>query len=447
MISSPIKTECPRIAILGRPNVGKSTLFNRLVGRRRAITDATPGVTRDAVEKECILDGIRVLLIDTGGFTLNRDELNKQIVGKSLQIVKNADVALLLCDARETTGEDLSFVELLRPYTEKIILVVNKVDDPVHDAYVYDKYKWGFKNVVGISAEHGRNIEALKKQIIGLIDTERVTPSEVHEQEIKLSILGKPNTGKSTLLNRLLGEEKAIVSEIPGTTRDVIEGRFVYKRKTFKVLDTAGIRRKKKIKAAVEYYSVNRAIGSIEESDVVCLLVDAEQGLTEQDKKICMLVLKKGKGLILALNKWDLVKKVSNQLQAFTDRIRFLFPVMDFIPILPLSAQEGFGVESLLQTVVMVWDSLNRRVETSLLNKFISEWTKAYPIPGKKGRMKIRYATQVSVNPVRFVFFLNMLEGYPKVYTQYLKNKIRKDLGFSNVPIMIELKKAVRNQI
>ncbi|MBN1799120.1 MAG: ribosome biogenesis GTPase Der [Spirochaetales bacterium] len=447
MISSPIKTECPRIAILGRPNVGKSTLFNRLVGKRRAITDATPGVTRDAVEKVCILDGIKVLLIDTGGFTLTKDDLNQQVVKKSLQMVKNADVALLLCDAHETTGEDLSFVELLRPFTEKIILVVNKVDDPIHDVYVYDKYKWGFKTIVGISAEHGRNMETLKKQILSLIDTEKADRSEVHEQEIKLSILGKPNTGKSTLLNKFLGEEKAIVSEVPGTTRDVIEGRFIYKDKLFRVLDTAGIRRKKKVKEAVEYYSVNRAIGSIEESDVVCMLVDAEQGLTEQDKKICMLVIKKGKGLILALNKWDLLKKVPNQLQAYTDRIRFLFPVMDFLPVLPLSAKQESGIDSLLQTVIKVWNSLNRRVETALLNKYVGEWTSTYPIPGKKGRMKIRYATQVSVNPLRFVFFLNSLQGYPQSYTQYLKNRIRKDLGFPNVPLIIELKKAARNQL
>jgi GTP-binding protein len=445
LISSPIKTEFPRISILGRPNVGKSTLFNRLVGERRAITDATPGVTRDAVEKECVLDGIKVLLIDTGGFTLNKDDLNKQVKVRSLKTVEDADVALLLCDARETTGEDLSFVELLRPYTDKIILVVNKVDDPIHDAYVYDKYKWGFKNVVGISAEHGRNIKDLKKQILSLIDRERVVQKRVDEHEIKLSILGKPNTGKSTLLNRLLGQEKAIVSEEPGTTRDVIEGRFVYKRLAFRVLDTAGIRRKKKIKQAVEYYSVNRAINTIEESDVICVLVDAGEGLTDQDKKICMLVIKKGKGLILALNKWDLIKKVPNQLQAFTDRIRFLFPVMDFIPILPLSATRGSGVEILLQTVVKVWRTLQRRVETALLNKFVKQWTENYPIPGKKGRMKIRYATQVSVNPLKFIFFLNMLQGYPQSYSQYLQNRIRKDLGFSHVPIIIELKKAVRD--
>ncbi len=447
MISSPIKTDYPRIVILGRPNVGKSTLFNRLLGRRRAITDSLPGVTRDAVDKDCDLDGVRVTLTDTGGFTLNKDELNKKIREKSLAMVESADVALLVSDANMTTGEDQAFVELLRPYSPKIILVVNKVDDPLHEAGVYEKYSWGFNHVIGVSAEHGRNIPQLKKQIVSMIGAKRgVTRALAHGEtgaEIRLAVLGKPNTGKSTLVNRLLGEERSIVSETPGTTRDIIEGMFGYKHKLIRVMDTAGIRRKKKVDEAIEYYSVNRAIASIAESDVVCLLVDALEGLSEQDKKICMLVLHRGKGLVMALNKWDLLPEMPNRLRAFKDRIRFLFPVMDFVPIIPISAKEGPGVERMLDTVVGVWNLLHRRVETALLNRKLADWTKAYVIPGNKGRIKIRYATQVSVNPIRFVFFLNIIRGYPQGYTQYLKNKIRRELGFSLVPFEIELKKAV----
>jgi GTP-binding protein len=399
LILSPISFDFPKVVILGRPNVGKSTLFNRLLGRRRAITAATPGVTRDAVENECTIEGIKVILIDTGGFTLNKDELNKKVVEKSLELVKNSDVALLLCDIHETTGEDQSFVELLRPYTEKIILVVNKVDDQLHEISIYEKYEWGFRHVIGVSAEHGRNIDQLKKVILTLLAKEKSGPAKTIEPEIRLTILGKPNTGKSTLLNKLIGEEKAIVSESPGTTRDVIEGRFIYKDIPFQVLDTAGIRKKKKIQEEVEYYSVNRAIQSIEESDIVFILIDAEEGLTEQDKKICMLVIKKGKGLIFAINKWDLLIDVPNRLQAYRDRIHFLFPVLNFVPILPLSAKSGYGVDKLLNTTINIWNLLHKRVETSSLNKRVKEWNNQYALPGKKEKIKIRYATQVSINP------------------------------------------------
>jgi len=451
LISSPINLDLPRIVILGRPNVGKSTLFNRLLGARRAITHSMPGVTRDAVEKECTLEDVKVLLTDTGGFTLQKDELNQKIIEKSLQLIKSAEVALLLSDAHLTTGEDQAFVEMLRPYSDKIILVVNKIDDPVHEAEMYDKYQWGFSHVIGISAEHGRNIDLLKKQIVRMVSGKKsaadgAKPAEARESEIKLAVLGKPNTGKSTLVNHLLGEERSIVSAVPGTTRDIIEGVFTFKQRRIRVLDTAGIRRKKKISEAVEYYSVNRAIKSIDECDVVALLIDALEGLSEQDKKICMLVVKRAKGLILVLNKWDLLPEMPNRLQAFKDRIRFLFPVMDFVPIIPLSAKQGMGTDKLIKTVVEVWHLLHKRVDTSRLNKKLAEWTKAYVIPGNKRRLKIRYATQVSVNPIKFIFFLNILRGYPQSYTQYLKNKIRRELGFSLVPFDIELRKAVHDK-
>lgn len=446
MISSPIKINYPKVAILGKPNVGKSTLFNRLLGRRKAITDPTPGVTRDVVEAECNLNGLKILLIDTGGYTLEKQGLNRVIARKSLNAVNNIDLALLLLDAEEISGEDYDFIEALRPFSHKIILVVNKVDNAQREFLVPEKYELGFECVVAISAEHGRNIEILKNHILSLLNVKEQSGIQEKNPEIRLAILGKPNTGKSTLLNSILGEEKSLVAEEPGTTRDVIEGRFFYKEKLFLLLDTAGIRKKKKVKNRIEYYSVNRAIKSIAESDIVILLVDAQEGLTEQDKKIALLVIARSKGLIIALNKWDLLKGVPNQLNALQDRIKFLFPPSETIPILPLCARDGFGLKEILNKVIVIWKQLHRRVDTAQLNKALKSWLAKYNIPVRTKNIKIRYGTQVSSNPLKFVFFINTLKGYPQFYTQYLKNRIRQDLGFNWVPFSVEIRK-VNNKL
>jgi len=442
LIPAPIKVNHPKIVILGKPNVGKSTLFNRLLGRRRAITDPTPGVTRDVVEAECTLNGLKLLLIDTGGYTLEKQGLNKIIAQKSLNTISKVDLALLLIDVQEISGEDYSFIEALRPFSHKIILVVNKVDNTQRESLVYEKYELGFNIVVGISAEHGRNIEILKNHILTMLNIQEQRETKETEPEIRLVILGKPNTGKSTLLNLILGEEKAIVAKAPGTTRDVVEGKFLFKNKIFLLLDTAGIRKKKMVKNPVEYYSVNRAIKSIKENDIIILLINAREGLTEQDKKIALLVTNRNKGLIIALNKWDLLKSIPNQLNALKDRINFLFPPTESIPILPLCAKDGYGLEPILDKAIVIWKQLHKRVETSHLNKTLKKWLEKYSIPARGKNVKLRYATQVSINPLKFIFFTNTIKGYPQLYTRYLKNRIRQDLGFTCVPFSVEIRKA-----
>jgi GTPase len=470
--------QLPRVAILGRPNVGKSTLFNVLLGRRRAITFSDPGVTRDPVEVQCTLAGARVLLIDTGGYLSNAEEpikartgsaqaragveqtraagLDRIVSARSLQTAREADLVLLVLDAAETTAEDEDFLRRVRPFSEKIFLVVNKVDTPDRDTLVWNAHAHGFPNVFGVSAAHGRGIARLKEMIAGALEARLEAPltaggaprrpAEAESLEVvRIAILGKPNTGKSSLANRLTGTEKSIVSPIAGTTRDIVENSFNFRGKTFEILDTAGIRRKSRVKDPVEYYSVNRAFESIGLADIVFLMVDASEGLVDQDKKIAAQAIKEGRGVILVLSKWDLLQDSPRLLKEASEKVRFQFPVLHFAPIAPVSAVTGYGVRSLLDTAVEVWGQLHHRVGTGKLNQALEGWLSHYRLP-VKGHYKIRFMTQVSANPVRFVAFVNRLSGFPVSYTQYLENCIRRDLGVPLVPVSIELRQSTKSE-
>ncbi len=440
MISSPIESRLLRVAILGRPNVGKSTLFNRLLGQRRAITSPIPGVTRDRVEAACTLQGKRFLLVDTGGYQAGSTGVEGLVTEGSLQAAAEADLILLIMDVTELTGADLDFLEQLRPYRDKTILVVNKVDNPQREGAFWNFHELGFEEVQGVSAAHGRGFEELVGCILRKTSGMDAGDGTETESQLGLAILGKPNTGKSTLLNTLLGEQKALVSDQPGTTRDPIEGRFRFKNLVLQVVDTAGIRRKNRVEESIEYYAVNRAIGAIDRADVVYLLIDSVEGLTDQDKKIASLAVRQLKGVVLVLNKWDRMADLPNQFRAVEDRVRFLFPILEFAPVLPISAQSGKGVPQLLETTLKIWRQMNRRVETAELNRLLAEWIAAYPVPSRGRNLKVRYMTQVSTRPVRFVVFVNRLGEFPRRYTQYLRNRIRKDLGFGQIPFGIELR-------
>jgi GTPase len=432
----------PIVAVIGRPNVGKSTLFNRMVGRRKAITDPTPGVTRDPVEAVYSFDNRAVKLIDTGGYKLEQEGLDSLVSNRSLEIMESADLVLFLMDVMEITPEDEGLIKLLRTYSKKVLVVVNKVDHRGREADVWNYYSLGFDHVIGMSAEHGIGLTELDEKLEELINFDLLRVKEDNrEHQISLAIMGKPNTGKSTLTNRFLGRTASIVSDIPGTTRDVVEGLFEHNKRTYKVLDTAGIRRKKKVGENVEYYSVNRAFQSIDESDVVLLMIDAVEGLADQDKKIAAQIVKKGKGVILVLNKWDKLKEIPNQMEAVKDRIKFLFPILSFAPIIPISALTGEGVDKVLNMVFTVWTQLNKRVETSRVNESLKRWSENQEPPRhSSGRYKLLYGTQVRINPVHFVFFINRKSGFPDSYLQYLTNNIRKDLGFTSIPIQVDIK-------
>ncbi|MBN2651112.1 MAG: ribosome biogenesis GTPase Der [Spirochaetales bacterium] len=433
----------PVLAIAGRPNVGKSTLFNRLIGKNIAITDPTPGVTRDPVEYDCCLDGVDCLLVDTGGYKLDAEVLDDLVVAKSLEQVARADYVVFLLDVTAITPEDLEFAEKLRPYSHKVMVVVNKVDNAEREQGVWDFYSLGFEKVHAIAATHNIGIADLVEMLGEELRCLGISTDEVEEEEsvIKISVLGQPNTGKSTLVNALLGRQQSIVSDIAGTTRDIVASEFVWHDQKFRILDTAGIRRKKKVSDNVEYYSVNRAIKSIDDSDIVILAVDSIKNISDQDKKISALAARKGKGIIIALTKWDTMEDIPNLETAVTDRVHYLFPVLSYAPVVPIAAIENKGLKRLLKTIVNVYKQLNTRVETAALNKALEEWKYFYPIPARnKTSFKAKYITQVKQNPVIFLMFINKHRGFPEDWLQYLKNRIRKEFGLTSIPIEVFVK-------
>ena len=438
----------PLIVIVGRPNVGKSTLFNRLLHKRRAITDPTPGVTRDPIEDSAFIDGKPVRIMDTGGFKLDRvagtqeammDEL---VVEKTLAALKKADEILLLLEAGPATAEDEEFIALLRPYGKKLVVAVNKTEGGRREADAFNFMKYGFKDILCVSAEHGDNMIELGEALTKKLDFSRVEEGE-DERRIRVAIVGKPNTGKSTLSNRLTGSNASIVSDIAGTTRDVVEGEFEYKGTKFQVLDTAGIRRKARVHEDIEYYSVNRAIKTLKDADIVFHMIDAKEGLAEQDKKIIAHATSEGLGVVFVLNKWDLMDREKGD-KPFKDTeksMKVMFGQMEYAPIVPLSALKGSGVGELLNVAIELYSQLSRKIDTSALNMALEDWVRASPPPqGRANQFKIRYMTQIGVNPVKFLLFATRPEAVTNSYLAYLRNRIRKDLGFDKIPVVLEVK-------
>ncbi|GHU90991.1 GTPase Der [Spirochaetia bacterium] len=459
----------PVVVLAGRPNVGKSTLFNRLLHKRRAITDPTPGVTRDPVEMDAFIQGKPLRLIDTGGFKLVREgdpseALDDLVVEKTLETLEKADLIVLILAAGELSAEDEEFIGFLRRYRNRLLVAVNKTEGGRREADAWNLLSYGFDKVHMISAEHGDNIGELEDAILSRLDFSKVEPmksgkarsntvdsitvtddsgfiNDAETRPIRIALLGKPNTGKSTLSNRLTASNASIVSDIPGTTRDVVEGIFSWKGRDFQVLDTAGIRRKTKVTENIEYYSVNRAIKTIDEADIVFLMIDAVEGLSEQDKKIAGLAYDKGRGIIMVLNKWDTMPQIKNAFEATADRIRFLFGKMEYAPIVPVSARDGTGVDKLLNTAMRMYKQLQIKIETGPLNQALERWLLESPPPsGPSTRFKVKYAVQKSSNPVEFIFFVSRPRAVSEAYTSYLRNKIRKDLGFSLVPVAVEIR-------
>jgi GTP-binding protein len=445
--TEPVERTFKTVVVAGRPNVGKSTLFNRLIGKRRAITDPTPGVTRDAVSEPWSAGGYPCMIVDTGGYKPGTEGVFDEAVSRiSLERIKTADIVLLVLDVTGITPEDRLLIEKIRPYSDKVILVVNKVDSPEREPLVWDFWSLGFPRLLAVSSAHGLAVGELEEMIAAFLKelgVENLGEGEI-PHTVSVAILGKPNVGKSTLANALAGKENSLVSDVAGTTRDVVPGEFIYRNTVFRLLDTAGIRRKSKVAENVEYYSVNRAFKAIDDADIVLLMLDVTEGLTEQDKKISDQIMKTGKGVVIVLNKWDLSGGGGEKEMAEArELVQFRFPVLSFAPIIPVSALEKKRLDKLLDGILAVHAQLHTRVETGELNRALEDWTAFTPPPSIKGRSyKVRYMTQVTTAPVRFVFFVNRKEHFPESYERFLVNNIRKTFGMDQIPLFTELRES-----
>ena len=430
----------PIVAIIGRPNVGKSTLFNRIIKENKAIVDDKPGVTRDRLSSIATIDDKSFILIDTGGIVINEDEeFEKNIKENALIAIEEADIILFILDGKDSlTPVDKEILQILRKSGKKVFFIINKIDSEKDAKNISEFYSLGIDKFYLISAIH-------KKGLIELfIDLYNELP-EVKKEEITndatiIGIIGRPNTGKSSLVNRILGYDRVIVSNIPGTTRDPVDTFFSYKDKNFILIDTAGIRRKSRISYRLEKYSVIKAISIIERSDIVLLMIDASEGVTDQDKRLARLIDTRGKGLIILLNKWDLIKgKVNpNYLKAIEAELGFV----DYAPMLKISALTGMNVNKIFNYIEKISQFQRKRIQTSKLNKFVHEIMTFQPPPSYKGkRVKINYITQVETNPPKFIFFTNIPEGIKESYKRFLLNRLREEFKFTGVPVKIYFKK------
>lgn len=426
----------PIVAVVGRPNVGKSSFFNRIIGHRLSIVEDVPGVTRDRIYAEAEWCGKNFALIDTGGIDEKSDDVIFSQMREQAEIAMDmADLIIFMVDGKEgLTSNDREVSDLLRMTKKKVLLIVNKIDSKSLPDDYYDFYELGFGEPIPISAANMTGLgDALDEIVNGLGEDAFV---DEDEDSIKLAIVGKPNVGKSSFVNAIAGENRVIVSEIAGTTRDSIDTPFEYEDEKFVLIDTAGMRRKSKVTENIERYSVIRAIGAIERSDVSLLMIDAVEGVTDQDKKIAGLIHEAGKGIVIAINKWDLVVKDTHTMDKYRDRIRRELPFLAYAPDVFISVKDGQRLKNVLTLVSTVAANCSMRVPTSHLNGLIQDAIAMKAPPSDKGkRLKIYYVSQVGVKPPLFSFKINKRDLLHFSYSRYLENKIREVYGFAGTPI------------
>lgn len=427
----------PIVAIVGRPNVGKSTLFNALAGRKISIVKDTPGVTRDRIYADISWLNGSFTLIDTGGIEPDTSDLMLSHMREQAEIaIATADVIIFLVDVRQgLLDADSKVADMLRRSHKPVVLVVNKVDNfDKQMADVYEFYNLGLGDPMPISSSSKLGFGDMLDEVAKHFDKEAF---EEEESEIpKIAIIGKPNVGKSSLINKMLGENRCIVSDIAGTTRDAIDTQVTYDGKEYIFIDTAGLRRKNKIKEELERYSIIRTVSAVERADIVVLLIDATEGVTEQDAKIAGIAHERGKGMIVAVNKWDLLEKNDKTIYQFTDKVRQTLSFMNYAEIIFISAETGQRVPKLFGMIDDVIENHSLRVQTGVLNEILSEAVAMKQPPSDKGkRLRIYYMTQVSVKPPTFVLFINDKKLMHFSYTRYLENQIRNTFGFKGTPI------------
>ncbi|NLV89039.1 MAG: ribosome biogenesis GTPase Der [Tissierellia bacterium] len=429
------------VCIVGRPNVGKSTLFNKIVGKRIAITEDTPGVTRDRIYAEGEWLGKYFTVIDTGGLEPDNEEIFMTNIKRQVEIaIDTADVIIFVVDGLQGLNPtDKEIGNMLRRSGKKVVVACNKIDTPKTPQEIFEFYELGLGDPVVISAEQGLGIGDLLDEVVKNFPDD--VDTDYDEDIIKVSFIGKPNVGKSSLINKILGEERVIVTNIPGTTRDAIDTYFNYKDERYVFIDTAGLRRKRSIYENIERYSVVRTLTAIDRSDICVLVIDATEGVTEQDSKIAGYAHDNGKGIIIAVNKWDLIEKETNTHLEFEKEIRRVLGFISYAPIIYISALTGQRVNRLLELINIINNNYSLRISTGVLNDIINEAVLMNQPPSDKGkRLKIYYGTQVSVRPPKFVIFVNNRELMHFSYERYLENQIRNHFGFSGVPILFEFK-------
>jgi GTP-binding protein len=433
----------PIVAIVGRPNVGKSRFFNAVVGKRKAIVEDFPGVTRDRNYADVNYRGREFVVVDTGGFFVHSEEpMLKEIKRQVDLALQEADIVIAMVDGKEGLNPlDLEMAVYLRKLSKPLFYVVNKIDHPSHENKALEFHRLGVKKLYNVSAEHGIGVLELLDDVVENMDAPKEEQKE-KQYTARVAVLGKPNVGKSSLINRLLGSDKAVVSEVPGTTRDAIDTEVQYNEKAYLFIDTAGIRRKTRISLKLEKFTVMEALRSLDRVDIALLVVDAYEGITEQEQKIAYLIKERGKGCIIVLNKWDKVEKGDKTEEFYLDKIDKNLPFIDYAPRLFVSALTGQRVTKIFDNLDAIAKSLKTRISTGILNRIISEHQERNPLPVYKGkRLKIYYGTQQDIAPPFFILFANYPDAIPQASIRYIERKLRESANFEGAPIKIAVRK------
>lgn len=426
------------VCLIGRPNVGKSSLFNRLIKEDKAIIMDTPGITRDRIYGSVEYKNKSFFLIDTGGIDLGHHDFKEDILAQASFAIDEADTVLFVVDGKcELNENDYRIRDMLLKANKKVIVVVNKIDNKSRMDYVYSFYELGFETVLGVSAAHKIGITELLEEI-----TKDYKETSLEEEDIcKFCLIGRPNVGKSSLMNALLNEERSIVSDIAGTTRDSVDTRFTYHNEDYLVIDTAGIRKRGRIYENVEKYSFLRSLKAIDRSDVCVLVIDAKEGIIEHDKHIIANAKEQGKGIVLVVNKWDTVKNPDQEIRKWKDKIYYEFQFLRYVNVVFLSALTKKRIHTLMPEIIKAYENNRKKIMTSQINAVIEEATKLHEAPSYKGkRLKIYYVSQESSKPPKFTLQVNNKGLVHFSYARYLENKIRENFDFTGTPILLKFK-------
>lgn len=427
----------PTVALVGRPNVGKSSLFNRMLRKKISIIENTPGITRDRIYGVANYKDYKFNLIDTGGIDISTGEFNLEIKMQAEIAIDEADVVIFVVDGKEgLNANDKVVSEILYKSKKKVIVAINKMDSNEYKKNLMDFYELGFEHYIGVSAEHGKGMDDLLNEVVKDFPKQ----DEIDEDpRMKFCLIGRPNVGKSSLVNALVKEDRVIVSNVPGTTRDSIDTVLKYDKKEYVVIDTAGMRKKGKIYEDVEKYSLLRAMKAIERSNVCVIVINAEEGIIEQDKHIASYAIEAGKAMVIAVNKWD--TKKDEDIKEYTKLVRAEFQFLPYVPVVFLSAKTGSRIHTLMPEIIKVYENSKKEIKTSTLNAVINDAYDLNKAPSYKGRrLKIYYAVQTSTEPIRFDMFVNDKGLVHFSYLRYLENKIRENFDFEGCPIDFNFK-------